>query len=162
MIWVIWKLPLGFSTVPSLCFLCDGTVQIRCFLQKCITSWDWAVPSSAQAGFKLILLPINPTNWVGVGLSWAELGKMVNKNISLIIIELLSEVGVLIFSWKTKQKYSVKSMLFSFLSIQLSCLTDSKKEMHISGQTAKRRRWKKAKNPALRVFVALHSLPLQC
>ena len=34
------------------------------------------MPSSAQAGFKLILLPISPTNRVGVGLSWAELGKI--------------------------------------------------------------------------------------
>ena len=51
------------------------------------TSWDWAVPSSAQAGFKLILgggavgwvkveikaISAQPTE-VGVGLSWAELG----------------------------------------------------------------------------------------
>ena len=39
MIWVIWKLPVGFSTVPSWCFLGDGTVPSRCFLR------DGTVPS---------------------------------------------------------------------------------------------------------------------
>ena len=33
MIWVIWKLPVGFSTVPSRCFLRDGTVPSRCILR---------------------------------------------------------------------------------------------------------------------------------
>ena len=45
------------------------------------TSWDLAVPSSAQAGFKLILkikaISAQPTE-VGVGLSWAELGNSSN------------------------------------------------------------------------------------
>ena len=44
--------------------------HISRYVGKEETSWDWAVPSSAQADLKLILLPISPTNWVGVGLSW--------------------------------------------------------------------------------------------
>ena len=50
MIWVIWKLPVGFSTVPSRCFLRDGTVPSRCFLRdgtvpsRCILR-DGTVPS---------------------------------------------------------------------------------------------------------------------
>ena len=50
MIWVIWKLPVGFSTVPSWCFLGDGTVPSRCFLRdgtvpsRCILR-DGTVPS---------------------------------------------------------------------------------------------------------------------
>ena len=45
------------------------------------TSWAWAVPSSAQAGFKLILLPISPIKWVGVGLSWAELSSVLSLGV---------------------------------------------------------------------------------
>ena len=40
----------------------------------------------AQAGFKLILLPISQTNWVGVGLSWAEL------RMELLILMIQSQV----------------------------------------------------------------------
>ena len=39
------------------------------------------MPSSAQAGFKLIMLPISPTNCVGVGLSWAELSSVISLGV---------------------------------------------------------------------------------
>ena len=51
------------------------------YLKISSTSWDWAVPRSAQAGFKLILLLISPTNWVGVGLSWAELSSVLSLGV---------------------------------------------------------------------------------
>ena len=57
--------------------------HISRYVGKEETSWDWAVPSSAQADLKLILLPISPTNWVGVGLSWTELRK--NHNVIVLM-----------------------------------------------------------------------------
>ena len=58
------------------------------------------MPSSAQAGFKLILLPISPTNCVGVGLSWAELSSVLSLGVGWVNVEIKAisaqptEVGV--------------------------------------------------------------------
>ena len=50
MIWVIWKLPVDFSTVPSWCFQRECTVPSGCFLHaSTVPSWcflcDGTVPS---------------------------------------------------------------------------------------------------------------------
>ena len=95
------------------------------FAQNCKTSWDWAVPSSAQAGFKLILLPISQTNWVGVGLSWAELRMellilmiqsqvLMSRLVRMVLLMILMLLLALLEKWLIYQELNFTVTLLSF------------------------------------------------